>query len=574
MPDDVHHRRKLHDRLLRGERDLPAEEGAGRDVQRRDRLRAGQSQLRECGSGHCDDGVCCNSARSGSACQFCNLPGNVGTCTTATEGSTPRSACANGYLCNGTSPNCPTSCNSDIDCITTEYCNSLGQCVARLKQGDACNPTPNGDCKVAGCRDCLSGNCIDGFCCDTTCSGSCQYCNLPGAHGTCTVAPAQDPGRGGACSPNLCNGASASCPTTCAHDTDCVNGDYCSAAGLCTARKSNGASCNTAAGADCKDAKCRECQSGSCADGVCCDSDCNGSCDYCNLAGKIGTCSPAPAGDPGANPPCSGSVCNGVNTSCGNTCATDNDCGANYFCHKDQTCHPVATQGNTCNTATGGDCRVPGCRECGGNPCVDGVCCNSACGNACDACNVPGSLGTCTIVAAGSSGSPSCAPYKCDGSSSTCPGACTKDTDCAQGDYCAPDGKCTPKGAPGAKCTSGAGCGTGFCVDGVCCDVKCDGQCQACDVQGSVGTCSPVKGPPHGNRTACDGTGACGGTCDGATVDKCTYPPPTTLCGSSCTTALLTPNACDGHGKCVPGQKEACPGNLQCADDKVCKTSC
>jgi uncharacterized repeat protein (TIGR01451 family)/uncharacterized repeat protein (TIGR02543 family)/uncharacterized protein (TIGR03382 family) len=49
-------------------------------------------------------------------------------------------------------------------------------------------------------------------------------------------------------------------------------------------------------------------------------------------------------------------------------------------------------------------------------------------------------------------------------------------------------------------CDSDAQCGSGLCVDGVCCNAVCPGQCEACDVPGHVGVCSPVAGPPHGNR--------------------------------------------------------------------------
>lgn len=70
-----------------------------------------------------------------------------------------------------------------------------------------------------------------------------------------------------------------------------------------------------------------------------------------------------------------------------------------------------------------------------------------------------------------------------------------------QGDPCGPDDVCD----------------TGNCVDGYCCDSPCTGQCQACDISTVLGTCTTVSdGTPHGMRAACNGTGTCGGLCDGA----------------------------------------------------------
>ena len=57
-------------------------------------------------------------------------------------------------------------------------------------------------------------------------------------------------------------------------------------------------------------------------------------------------------------------------------------------------------------------------------------------------------------------------------------------------------------------------CGGGGCVDGYCCDTDCDAQCEACDVAGSEGLCTPV---PDGTADALTGT-----ACDGPDTDLCT----------------------------------------------------
>src|SRR5690606_13844338 len=44
----------------------------------------------------------------------------------------------------------------------------------------------------------------------------------------------------------------------------------------------------------------------------------------------------------------------------------------------------------------------------------------------------------------------------------------------------------------GTPCADGTECGSGLCIDAHCCDSACDGICEACDVAGVEGTCSPV----------------------------------------------------------------------------------
>jgi uncharacterized repeat protein (TIGR01451 family)/uncharacterized repeat protein (TIGR02543 family) len=127
----------------------------------------------------------------------------------------------------------------------------------------------------------------------------------------------------------------------------------------------------------------------------------------------------------------------------------------------------------------------------------------------------------------------------------------------------------------GMPCVSGTGCATGLCVDGVCCAEACTGQCQACDVFGSEGACTPVTGAPHGSRQPCASDGSvCGGACDGVHT-SCAYPSATTACGASggCTDGVATlPPACNGAGACGTAQTQECTPFV-CGPD-ACLTSC
>jgi hypothetical protein len=124
-------------------------------------------------------------------------------------------------------------------------------------------------------------------------------------------------------------------------------------------------------------------------------------------------------------------------------------------------------------------------------------------------------------------------------------------------------------------CTTPADCTSGFCVDGVCCNVACDGVCEACDVEGTKGTCTPVAGAPkHGNcPTSAD---ECGNAqCDGVTRGECKkLPGAEKECrASACTEGIETLAArCDGMGACPALATKAC--NEYVCDGTKCRTTC
>jgi len=119
----------------------------------------------------------------------------------------------------------------------------------------------------------------------------------------------------------------------------------------------------------------------------------------------------------------------------------------------------------------------------------------------------------------------------------------------------------------GTACTGDTRCATGLCVDGYCCDTACGGTCEACNVTGKLGTCSPV---PAGKDPAdeCKGKAPCGAEfCDGARACQ-KAAPATTACGGSCSSgSTLAQLLCDGAGKCGTS-----PKSVKC-DPSLCDAS-
>jgi len=89
---------------------------------------------------------------------------------------------------------------------------------------------------------------------------------------------------------------------------------------------------------------------------------------------------------------------------------------------------------------------------------------------------------------------------------------------CADGNFCSagPVRRSTRKGRRAA----GHQCAAGPCVDGYCCDTTCTSKCEACDVTGSEGACSPVTGAPTAVVRRARNRGV-SGSCDGADRTQC-----------------------------------------------------
>jgi hypothetical protein len=277
---------------------------------------------------------------------------------------------------------------------------------------DASTAGPNnGDTCTSG-DTCRSGHCVDGVCCESACGGQCESCNLPGQRGLCAVAPMGDPPIGRP----RCAGQGMICGGTC----DGSNRSACRFPAGETACKAAGCTSHVAAAPSYCDGRgaCNLQLKIQCADSVVCDHE----------------------GD--------GGLCVG-------SCKQDVDCGGpDTFCEASNCFMKSPTLGWGCR----------GDNQCGSGHCVDGVCCESSCDGACQACNVVGQEGHCKAVVS------------------------ADDDHCRGATTCDAAGAC--KQRAGTGCTLATACASGACVDGHCCQVGACGTCESCT--GGGGTCVKV----------------------------------------------------------------------------------
>lgn len=555
----------------------------------------------ECTTGNCVDGVCCDLACNG-LCQACTsaLTGSTsGSCKSITTGTDPQGdcndngagACGQNGLCNGagacqlyaSGTQCADigSCASETSRYIADTCNGTGSCVDKGTQActagyscqaGVCNTQCTTDNQCASnyfCdtvnKVCLADrgsgqscgrdqmcagnvNCVDGVCCDSQCGGTCRSClkNQTGlaSDGLCgDILDDSDPG--------------AECTIDVAYPTSCKAPGTCNGTGACRVYAKNGtiSAANVCSGSTLTSKTCDGAGNQQVLQTPCYPYKCNAGGTGCRVACTEGTA----AQDCDDDSFCQNGVCVGQKP-LGSACQTGTECESG-FCADDGI------------GALEGDLEpVDGAGGAPDQP-VDhpGVCCDAACGSACDACKKSikgqGSDGTCGFVkdhtdpaddcpidatnpcgyngecnGAGAcrnvpSGT-SCGETKCVGNSvqgQRCDGvgACVNNdgtTACApyvcrdvngaeqctnpcagdddcQDGYYCVEQSCKKKLGNGATCESSGICASGFCVDGLCCDTSCNGQCAACDNAGSEGICSAVKGEPHGNRTKCDHAG-------------------------------------------------------------------
>ena len=106
----------------------------------------------DCASGHCADGVCCNTDCNGT-CKACNLNNSLGTCAQVPTGNED-----------------PGTCTSDP--MQARFCDASGVCTNGAKpQRQALHG------RAASARAAI---CIDGFCCSSACATTCYSCGTAG----------------------------------------------------------------------------------------------------------------------------------------------------------------------------------------------------------------------------------------------------------------------------------------------------------------------------------------------------------------------------------------------------------
>ena len=90
---------------------------------------------------------------------------------------------------------------------------------------------------------------------------------------------------------------------------------------------------------------------------------------------------------------------------CATGCFTNDDCDSSAHC-AEGLCEPGAPQGGACDQP--GQCAA-------GLTCVDSVCCTSACSGSCEACDVEGFEGACSVIGDGEDPDMECGAFSCSG---------------------------------------------------------------------------------------------------------------------------------------------------------------
>ena len=504
----------------------------------------------QCASGHCVEGVCCNTAcvDGCTSCRNTLTGGTEGECLPVYAGTDPKNSC---------------DASTTNECAGDGFCDGQGACRAYAPETKECE---------------------EGALCEGTTVAKGKMCD--GA-GNCVLS------AGTACTPFICSQSTGSCLTTCGSHEECAPEYYCTNA-ICVPQLSNGVACSNS----------EQCLSGFCVEGVCCDQACSERCKSCignktggnngvcenvlegtvdpkmfceassNPCGPDGTCTAAgtctmtqPADTQCGAFTCDGDVlvrhicdgfglcitddtscapfaCSDVMDTCGTGCTNSDECAEGFYCDN-STCLEAKVDGESCAEAA----------ECISGFCVEGVCCDSACADVCMSCagtnTVAGTSGTCSAVVADRDPKDGCE---------------------ASSDPCGADGFCDGEGACRQYAKEGTSCGEESCDGASVLAPQCDGS-GVCETV-SAKNCSPYvcDSATADCKTRCSSNDDCesGAQCDPQT-EQCS------TSSSSCKDAFTveapdgTETSCRPY-KCVAGGcRESCDTGNDCANGYECK---
>jgi len=455
--------------------------------------------------------------------------------------------------------------------VTISECGAFG-CI---KERGGCLRTAGQTCEVN--EDCGEGSCLetpDGgrVCCTATCSGECQRCAPTGLEcanldddDSCGVisCPLDDPCRlyqatveSTRCVEGRCATPEQACSFTPQNaNRECNASTLCDDAGNCNVAKlATNALCGV--GAECLSGACVASEAGG---SVCCSSACAPN-EWCGLGGD---CVLAPVCEDGATQ-CSGSTLQrclggqwGVVTECG-TLSCD------------------ATRGG-CRAGAGGACESDD--DCGAGRCQatstgDLVCCTAVCDGACRRCATTGLAcenlsddDACGLVACPADSTcrdfpqgvtaQRCVDGRCGSPAQLCSATAQGEGQpCSPTSLCDGAGNCSrPRLEAGDACTSNEQCSSNFCIDGVCCNEACNGDCRTC----ASGVCQVRNAPEcDGVNVECDGS-----VCEVGPVTSqvcCASFGQTPRCtgASDCPAPPNIPTTCDDHLDCEGGAGRCC----------------
>ena len=162
-------------------------------------------------------------------------------------------------------------------------------------------------------------------------------------------------------------------------------------------------------------------------------------------------------------------------------------------------------------------------------------------------------------------------------------------TDSARVEYYLPDAWASIQApfATAHSCTAAIDCASEICVDGYCCNTLCTGNCNRCNVVGSLGTCTDVASDCTGNCDVCSAgncaavQATCTGNCDTCSGSGTAYScaASDSLCTGNCDTCSGSGTAysCAASASLCTGDCDTCSGSgtaYNCAASNALCSTC